>query len=578
MKRVALLASVFLSATAANAANLPATPARGLIDLGRASPDTQIRLAVTLAYRDQAGLDALVQAIATPGSPQYHQYMTAEQFNARFAPTPEDHAAVIAALQRAGLQVARTYENRTVIDVTGSAQAMEAYFGTEIHSVSQEGHGTRYANLTPATMPAELAGSVRTILGLDNLVRMHVYNKRVATVPKGQPNAKTAAQPIERTSGGSFAGIYPGGLAAAYKFPSLSGTTGTGHNIGIVIDSDISNSDLSTFWKAAGVTRTGTFTRVLVDGSNPGVNADVGETAIDTETTSGLNPGSNIAVYLVTSLADTPIEDAYNQAVSAHVVDVVSSSFGGCEPDDTPFATATNMIAEQGAAKGITFTASSGDAGGDCEDETAQGKVYYEPDIVSTPAADPYFVAVGGTALKINATTGARTSETAWTPGGANGGGGGGVSSFWALPSYQSGVTGIAVVPTITVKSPDSQPKSGFKGRNVPDISMDGSNATGSYIAVYDTSDGGWTGYGGTSVANPIFASLVAQQNEKTGSAAGFLNTALYATYTSNGSKPAGVYGTDFYDVTSGSIGAGWSAKAGFDQATGIGTILNGAF
>ena len=578
MKRLALLASVFLCTANAHAANLPAVASHGITDLGRAAPDTQIRLAITLAYRDQAGLDAFVQAVGTPGSPQYRQYLTAEQFNARFAPTPEDYAAVVAALQRAGLQIVRTYENRTVIDVTGSAQAVDAYFATEIHSVAQAGHGTRYANLTPATLPAELAGTVRTVLGLDNIVRLRPLNRRVAHVPQGKPDATAAAQPIERTSGGSFAGIYPGGIAAAYKFPSLSGTTGTGHGIGIVIDSDIANTDLSTFWTAAGVKRTGTFSRVLVDGTNPGVNADVGETAIDTETTSGLNPGSNITLYLVSSLDDTPIEDAYNQAVSAHVVDVVSSSFGGCEPDDTPFATATNMIAEQGAAKGITFTASSGDAGGYCEDQTAAGKVYYEPDIVSTPAADPYFVAVGGTTLKINATTGARTSETAWSPGGANGGGGGGVSSFWALPSYQSGVTGITVVPTITAKSPDSQPKSGFKGRNVPDISMDASNATGSYVAVYDTPDGGWTGYGGTSVANPIFAALVAQQNEKTGTAAGFLNTALYATYTANGTKPAGVYGSDFYDVKSGSIGAGWSAKTGFDQATGIGTILDGAF
>ena len=578
MRRPALLAGVFLCAASAHAANLPATAARGITDLGRAPASTQIHLALTLGYRDQAGLDALVQAQATPGSPQYRRYLTAEQFNARFAPSPDEYASVVAALQRAGLQVVQTYENRTVIDAAGSAQATEAYFSTEIHSVSQAGHGTRYANLTPATMPAELASIVRTVLGLDNIVRLRPLNRRVATMPHGAPDVTTSAQPIERTSGGAFAGIYPGGLAAAYKFPSLSGYTGTGHGIGIVIDSDIANADLSTFWSAAGVKRTGTFSRVLVGGTNPGVNADVGETAIDTETTSGLNPGSNITVYLVSSLDDTPIEDAYNMAVSAHVVDVVSSSFGGCEPDDTPFATATNMIAEQGAAKGITFTASSGDAGGYCEDSTASGSIYYEPDIISTPAADPYFLAVGGTALKINASTGARTSETAWSPGGASGGGGGGVSSFWALPSYQSGVTGVAVVPTITAKPPNSQPKSGFKGRNVPDISMDASNATGSYIAVYDTPDGGWTGYGGTSVANPIFASLVAQQNQKTGSPAGFLNTALYATFTANGSKPAGVYGTDFYDVKSGSVGAGWSAKAGFDQATGIGTIKGGTF
>jgi kumamolisin len=257
---------------------------------------------------------------------------------------------------------------------------------------------------------------------------------------------------------------------------------------------------------------------------------------------------------------------------------VASSSFGGCELDDTPFATATDAIAEQGAALGVTFTASTGDAGGDCEDETASGKIFYSPDIVSSPSSGPHFVAVGGTTLLVNATTGARVSETAWGPGGSTGGGGGGVSSFWPLPSYQAGVGGIAVVPTLTVKPPNVQPNSGFAGRNLPDISLDASNAVGSYIAVYDTLDGGWTGFGGTSVANPVFAALVALQNQKTGARSGFLNPALYATFTNHGASPKGVYGADFFDVTSGSIGAGWSARAGYDQATGIGSILGGAF
>ena len=130
MKRVALLASL-LCATAAHAANLPAAVAHDITDLGRAPADTQVSLAVTLAYRDQAGLDAFVHAVSTPGSPQYRHYLTADQFNARFAPSPEDYAAVVAAFQRAGLQVVRTYENRTVVDVAGSARAVEAYFGTE---------------------------------------------------------------------------------------------------------------------------------------------------------------------------------------------------------------------------------------------------------------------------------------------------------------------------------------------------------------------------------------------------------------------------------------------------------------
>ncbi len=561
-----------------------------LADLGVAPDDTEVTLALTLNYRDKAGLDALVLRQGTPGSSLFHRFLTPAQFAARFGPAQADHDAVVAALQRAGFRILRTYANRTVIDAAAPASVAAAYFQTGFHLYQQAGHGVRYGNYTPAILPDELSSRVNAVAGLDNIVRRRPLNRPAQMFfDASRQAAKTpAAQPIERLSNsGQFEGLYPAGLAAAYKYPAV---TGAGHAIAIVIDSDITTSSLTTFWAAAGVTRTGAFNRVLVNGTNPGVNGDVSETAIDTETTSSLAPAATINLYLTSSLDDAPIEDAYNLAVSNNNVDAVSSSFGGCELDDTPFNTATDAIAEQGVAIGITFTASSGDAGGECEDETAQGRTYYNPDIVSSPASGPHFLAIGGTALTVNATTGARASETAWSPGGSSGGGGGGVSSFWALPSYQAGVSGVAVVPTIKVKSPESQPNGGFAGRNVPDISMDASNATGSYIAVYYYSSstarsGSWTGYGGTSVANPVFASLVALNNQVTGSKSGYVNPTLYSAFTKNGASPGGVYGADFLDITSGSIGGtvngvgvSWSAKAGYDQATGIGTILGGAY
>jgi kumamolisin len=553
-------------------------------DLGAAPAGAPVKLAITLNYRNKAALDDLVIQQGTPGSPQFHQFLTPEQFAARFGPTPGDHDQVVAALQRAGFTIARTYPNRTVIDAVAPVAVVGAYFHTQIHRVMQAGHGERYANATPAALPAELTASVTSVAGLDNVVKVHLHKQPAPYYVDAmrQPDATAgpsgASGPIERTVGGQFAGLYPAGLSIAYKFPAQSGFTGAGHAIAIVIDSDIASSDLTTFWTAAGVTRTGAFNRVLVSGVNPGVNGDVGETAIDTETTSSLAPAANIELYLIRSLDDAPIEDAYNLVITNNNVDVASSSFGGCELGDTPFASATDAIAEQGAALGITFTASTGDAGGDCEDQTASGTLFFSPDVVNAPASGPHFLAIGGTKLKINPKTAARVSETAWGPGGSGGGGGGGVSSFWAKPSYQNGVTGIAVVRTIKVKSPDFQPNSGFAGRNLPDISLDAANTIGSYIAVYDTLDGGWTGYGGTSVSNPVFAALLTEQNQKTGTRAGLANPALYATFTNNGATPGGVYGVDFLDITVGGIGAGWTSRVGYDQATGIGSILGGAF
>ena len=549
-------------------------------DLGVAPAATLVTLAVVMAYRNQAALDDLVLQQGTPSSPLYHRFLTPAQFAAQFGPTAAAYNQVRTSLTSAGFAIVQTYSNHTVIEATAPAKVAAGYFRTQFHLVNQAGHGVRYANATAATMPSQLSANVATVLGLDNVVKVHTHRTPAAYFVDAmlQPDAKTtAAAPIERLVGGRFAGLYPAALSIACKFPAQSGYTGAGHAIAVVIDSDIASSDLATFWTAAGVTRTGAFNRVLVQGTNPGVTADVGETAIDSETTSSLAPAADINLYLITSLSDAAIEGGYNLAVSNNNVDVVSSSFGGCELDDTPFASATDAIATQGAALGITFTASTGDSGSYCEDETAKGKIFYSPDIVSSPASGPHFLAIGGTKLTVNATTGVRAAEVAWGPGGSTGGGGGGVSSYWAKPSYQNGVTGIAVVPTITVKSPNIQPTSGFAGRNLPDISLDASNTWGSYIAVYDTTDGGWVGYGGTSVACPVFAALVAEQNQKNGSLTGFANPALYATYTNNGAAPAGIYGGDFLDITSVSIGA-YTAHAGYDQATGIGSILGGAF
>ena len=509
MKRLALRAAILASTAVLPcfAIAAPVAIARhNVVDLGAAPDDLQVKLAITLNYRDEAGLNALVDAIATPGSPQFHQYLTQEEFNARFAPTQADHDRVVAALQHAGFSITRTYENRTVIDASGSAAAVAAYFGTPIHIVAQSGHGTRYANTTAPRIPAEISDAVQTVLGLDNLVKFHVNAEHV-DVPAGtSDDVATAGLPVERTVNGAFAGIYPGGTADAYKYPLLKGNTGTGHGIAIVIDADIANSDLSAFWKAAGIKRTGTVNRVLVNGSNPGINGDSAETAIDVETTSSLAAGSNIYIYLASSLNDTDIEDAYNLAITKKNVDVVSSSFGGCELQDTPFGTATDKIALQGAAVGVTYTASTGDSGGDCNDGTT-----LNPDIVSIPAADPHFVAVGGTTLTINAKTGARVSEVVWGPGGTSGGGGGGVSSLFPKPTYQNKVTGIKVVPTIKASL---QPKSGFAGRNLPDISLNASRSLVTWV--------GWPSANkGSPSSNGPMESVVGSKHSDSSSASG---------------------------------------------------------
>jgi kumamolisin len=221
------------------------------------------------------------------------------------------------------------------------------------------------------------------------------------------------------------------------------------------------------------------------------------------------------------------------------VASVINSSFGGCESADTSGAGTTDEIAEQGAAKGITFVAASGDKG---SDECGTGN---NPPGPAAPASDPYFVAVGGVNFTENS-TGTLTSIGAIGDSLTGYLSGGGVSSYFGLPSYQSGISG-----AIT------------SGRNTPDVSLAGVDAV-LYL-------GGAAYKGdGTSWASPQFAALLAEASELSGSRWGFVNPAIYSVFGSSGY-------TDFTDVTTGNNGY-YSAKAGYDQVTGIGAPKGTAF
>jgi|SRR5579884_890621 len=322
------------------------------------------------------------------------------------------------------------------------------------------------------------------------------------------------------------------GVAKAFDYPTQHGCNGSGQTVAVEIDTPITTSDVTTYLSTAGVTHTGTITNVAVDGGGSTATTDYIETALDVETIAGLAPGANIRVYNFPDLSDQHIEDGYNQAVSDGIATVVNSSFGGCESADTSFANATNSIAQQAAAKGMTFSASSGDSGSsECSGSTG----------VSAPAGGPYFVSVGAVNFTSNSSTGALTSITAGTDSGNGFMSGGGVSTVFALPSYQSGISGV-----------------NSSGRNQPDVSLPGVD-----VAVYAASQGGWLAEDGTSWSSPEFVALMAEVNQLHNTHFGFINPTLYSVFKSSSY-------TDYTDVTSGSNGA-YNAVAGYDLVTGIG-------
>lgn len=317
------------------------------------------------------------------------------------------------------------------------------------------------------------------------------------------------------------------GVAKPFDFPVQHGCNGAGYTAAIVIDDPVNTSYVATYLSAAGVTQTGTITNEAVDGGGSGDDA---ETDLDVQTISGLAPGANIIVYDIGSLGDQQIEDAYNQTLSDGKATAVNSSFGGCESSDVPFADATNSIAEQGASEGVEFSASSGDSGSnECGGEG-----------VSAPAGDPYFSSIGG----IDFTDSSSGVLESVTMGAVSGyAGGGGVSTVFALPSYQSGITGMIT-----------------SGRNQPDISLPFYP-----VAVY--TGGAWGEYLGTSWSSPASVAFIIESNELHSAKLGWIDPSIYSLFGSTG------YNDYYVPCTSGSNGAYSCNASEYNQAAGIGTI-----
>jgi len=199
---------------------------------------------------------------------------------------------------------------------------------------------------------------------------------------------------------------------------------------------------------------------------------------------------------------------------------------------------------------GITVLIASGDQGVWGREGTS-GNVFH-PDF---PASSPYVTAVGGTDFATKSTVG---TETAWEDGG------GGFSDTFSIPSYQS-----AYVTKYFTTAKSSLPSSAYynsSGRGYPDVSALAGQVNPYFISY---KAGTFTAVAGTSAACPVFAGIVGQLNnvllsESSPTTLGFMNSWIYANQAA------------FNDVTSGTNTGGYTygftAVAGWDPATGVGT------
>jgi subtilase family serine protease len=576
--------------------------------VGRVSSSTTRSFQVNLDLRDAAGAARFASEVSNPKSALYEHYLTPAQFNVRYSPTAKQVSAIEQWLRASGFRVTGVASNNRYVAAVGTVAKIDRAFGTTLEWYGIKG-GRYVAPATALSTPASVARDILAVVGLDDGSLMtrpddvstagikagtpgtgskqvdcsHYYGQHMAHMPMAYGTNKFPTY---------ICGYTATQLEGAYGVTSAIGAGNNGTGVTVAITDAYASptivADANAFSRDEGVPqfKPGQLNQILppkFDFQRICGNWSVEET-IDIEAVHTMAPGATIN-YVGGENCGAGLFDALNKVVAHHLANVVTDSWSnGGENLPANFIAAEQAIFVQGAAEGIGFGFSSGD-NGDLLTQTGETQP-------SFPGSDPWVTAVGGTSLALGKPDN-YISETGWgndisqatgspaytpsLPGSFYAGAGGGTSHVFAEPTYQDGV-----VPTSLSNA------YGSPARVVPDVSALADPFTGFSIVITSGGVEQHQTWGGTSLASPLFAGMLALADQYRSAPIGFANPLLYSGA-----------GTDaFHDITPSlkaialvfSEGPGinflvtqdhdtsLSVTAGFDDVTGIGTPNGQAF
>jgi subtilase family serine protease len=561
-------------------------------EVAAVAKSAKVSFELVLRLRDAAGAQALLKAVSTPGSSRYRHYLTTAQWEARFSPTASAVKSARNWLRSEGFRVGATAKDRMTISASGTAAQVEKAFSTGLAYYKVRGQTVRLTTGT-ASVPGSISGIAAGAMGLSQDIATPAVGSQVA------PRAASASSPSEFPPPPSPAfvtappcGSYYNQKTATVTPPFGSGYPGTvpyevcgykpgqfrsAYNVGSATGAGKTVAIVDAY-STATIDQDATHYFQLNDPGNPFVNAHFTqldafpfddesicapaswevEQAIDVESVHSVAPDANI-LYVGAQDCVDGLFNADQEVIDNHLADVVTNSWGdtgGDLLDDIAYRTAFDDLFMLADTTGMSVLYSTGDDGDNFNLLGLSAADY--------PASSPFVTAMGGTSLKIgkngqeigelgwatgrsfkctanavNLLPGCTTSAlNTWLPVTYDGGSGGFTSYNYTQPWYQTPVvpSSLALRNEFIIGTTPA--------RVIPDISMDADPSTGFLIGITETFLNGTTGYnqtryGGTSLASPLMAGILADVDQlatKAGGAdVGFINPAIYRLDTTPG-------------------------------------------
>ncbi len=513
--------------------------------VGALNPNTEVLFTIFLPLKNEGYLFYYAEAVSNPSSPLYHKFLTPQQVKDLFYPV-QTYREVLDQLTRDGFKVVSTSLD-SVIVAEGTVQQIHKYLGVS------------YEVLSNGTVSYYSAYGVPSIPGF-------FYSSNVSEILFAHPSTLVTQKDVLRVSTPNYTApieAYWGtALQKVYNATYLysKGDEGQNRSIGILdfFGDPTIYQQLVYYDKVTGLPNPPSFKVIPIGPYNPNLGITTGwagEISLDVEIAHTMAPEANITLFVANGAL--PLASIIAEIDSLDNVNVVSQSFSIPEYAFSLFnaqafyacVVETDTYYALGNAEGITFLASSGDAGGSGYSNGPLGTVGY-------PASSPFVTAVGGTTTYVQFP--GSSYQTAWSnygfvPDSVNyGGSTGGISEIEPKPFYQWYLTTPATYPN---------------GREVPDISGNANVYPGIYI-VFPGNQTFITG--GTSEASPLTAGLLVLVMDYVNSSLGNVNPLLY-TLASN----SFTYDKVFNPITFG-YNIPWVAKYGYNLVTGWGTLNAG--